>query len=117
MANLGVTNTNQAATILDLTTCLAASTANHCTYRDGINRSGDIPPRSSNNRSSKNNRSGGSNCRNQRPAAAIGICGPMYCWTHVSCAHHSTDCENRDDGHQTAATMTNRMNGSNLCCP
>ena len=69
MANLGVANTNQAATILDLTTRLAASTANHRAYCDGVNRSGHIP-RSGNNRSGNNNRSGGSNRRNQRPAAA-----------------------------------------------
>ena len=81
MANLGVANTNQAATILDLTTRLAASTANHRAYRDGINRSGHIP-RSCNNRSVNNNRRGGSDPRNQRPAAASGIHGPTYCWTH-----------------------------------
>ena len=99
MANLGVANTNQATTILDLTARLAASTANHRAYRDGVNRSGHIP-RSSNNCSGNNRCSGGSNRRNQRPvASSSGIRGPMYCWTHGSCAHHSTDCENRNDGH------------------
>ena len=37
MANLGVTNTTQAATILDLTTRLAAATATHQAYRDSLN--------------------------------------------------------------------------------
>ena len=116
MANLGVANTNQAATILDLTTRLAASTANHRAYRDGVNRTGYIP-RSNNNRASNNNRGGGSDQRNQRSGATSGIRGPMYCWTHGSCAHHSSECENRNDGHQTTATMSNRMSGSNLRCP
>jgi hypothetical protein len=96
MANLGVANTNQAATILDLTTRLAASTANHCAYRDGVNRSGHIPRSGNNRASSNNNRGGGSDRRNQRSGATSGIRSPMYCWTHGSCAHHSSDCENRD---------------------
>ena len=50
MANLGVTNTTQAATILDLTTRLAAATATHQAYRDS-----SLNYRPRNSRSTNNN--------------------------------------------------------------
>lgn len=40
-----------------------------------------------------------------------------YCWTHgltTSMAHTSATCERRRDGHQAAATLFHRMNGSDM---
>ena len=39
-----------------------------------------------------------------------------YCWTHGCCTHWSRHCKNKKQGHQDAATFTNRMNGSNKGC-
>ena len=51
MANLGVTNTTQAAIILDLTTRLAAATATHRAYHDTLN----YRPRNTHNNNNNNN--------------------------------------------------------------
>lgn len=39
-----------------------------------------------------------------------------YCWTHGGCAHNSTACTRKANGHQDNATFTNRMGGSNAFC-
>ena len=105
MANLGVTNTTQAVTILDLTkTRLAAATVTHQAYRNDINCSGN------------GGRSGGHERHNQpQPAPASGRT-PKYCWPHGSCAHLGADSRTPSEGHQAAATFANRMSGSNLHC-
>ena len=35
-----------------------------------------------------------------------------YCWTHGACAHKSTACTAKADGHQDASTFADRMGGS-----
>ena len=40
-----------------------------------------------------------------------------YCWTHGACAHKSSDCRNKADGHKNNATFTNKMGGSCAFCP
>ncbi len=35
-----------------------------------------------------------------------------YCWTHGWCFHDGKECTRKAQGHQDAATITNRMNGS-----
>jgi PPE-repeat protein len=35
-----------------------------------------------------------------------------YCWTHGACAHQSADCRTKATGHQDAATLSNKMDGS-----
>jgi hypothetical protein len=106
MANLGTTNTTQAATILDLMTRLAAANAAHQAYRDN-----------------NTNRQGNNGRNNSRPQQATTTASThntrapsRYCWTHGSCAHHGTACRTQRDGHQAAATFANRLNGSNLNC-
>jgi hypothetical protein len=39
-----------------------------------------------------------------------------YCWSHGGCNHTSAQCRNKKQGHQDAATFTNRMEGSNDYC-
>ena len=39
-----------------------------------------------------------------------------YCWTHGCCTHWGRECRNKKQGHQDAATFTNRMGGSNKGC-
>jgi len=36
----------------------------------------------------------------------------LYCWTHGLCSHKSQDCRTPADGHQSTATLNNRMGGS-----
>ena len=66
ISNLGVTNTTQAATILDLTTRLAAATATHQAYHNMRN------PRNNNNNNNNN--------EHRNPGAPR-----QYCWTHSYC--------------------------------
>ena len=40
-----------------------------------------------------------------------------YCWTHGACSHQSVQCNSKAPGHQDAATLENRMGGSNAFCP
>jgi hypothetical protein len=40
----------------------------------------------------------------------------LYCWTHGSCAHKSSDCKNPKEGHKKEATFANMMNGSTKEC-
>ena len=40
----------------------------------------------------------------------------FYCWTHGACAHKSTDCRNKREGHKDNATFNNKMNGSTKGC-
>ena len=43
---------------------------------------------------------------------------PHYCWTHgPSNTHCSVDCRNPAQGHQTAATNSNRLGGRNVPSP
>ena len=39
-----------------------------------------------------------------------------YCWSHGACNHNSVDCRNPVEGHQTTATFSNKMHGSNKYC-
>ena len=41
----------------------------------------------------------------------------QYCWTHGWCAHNGQECNAKADGHHDAATLENRMGGSNKNCP
>lgn len=110
MANLGVTNSAQAATILDLTTRLAANSAAHQAYRDNItHRPGN---------GGRGGSRGGSNRggRQPPPPPAADERVYEYCWTHGSCAHQGCDCRNPGEGHQATATFDNRMNGSDRRC-
>jgi hypothetical protein len=106
MANLGVTNTSQAATILDLTTRLAAANATHQAYRD-------YRPRNNNGRDNgrepRNPGNGDEGPREPQPR--------QYCWSHGYCAHNGNNCNRRRTGHQASATLSNRMSGSNSNCP
>ena len=36
-----------------------------------------------------------------------------YCWSHGNCAHPSSECNNKRNGHKNEATFSNMMNGSN----
>ena len=39
-----------------------------------------------------------------------------YCWTHGACAHSSSDCRDRADGHVETASFANKNNGSTRDC-
>ena len=39
-----------------------------------------------------------------------------YYWTHGTCAHSSTECETRAEGHVTTATLSNKQNESTWNC-
>ena len=41
----------------------------------------------------------------------------QYCWTHGLCMHVGANCRTPTAGHQTTATVNNRMGGSNRNCP
>ena len=41
----------------------------------------------------------------------------QYCHTHGGCNHDSVDCTRKAQGHNDAATRTNRLGGSNAFCP
>jgi hypothetical protein len=113
MANLGTTHTTQAATILQLTTQLAAARATHQAYRDTVNQRTRTQPGNDRNRDR--------NLRNQpgngdpRPRTDPG--DRQYCWSHGWCAHNGPACRSPKTGHQTAATLENRMGGSDARCP
>ena len=108
MANLGVTNTTQAATILDLTTRLAAATATHQAYRDS---SLNFRPRNSRTNNNEQTNHGA-------PPTGPHLPQPrQYCWSHGCCAHNSAECSRLSTGHQATATLANRMNGNNSRCP
>ena len=40
----------------------------------------------------------------------------LYCWSHGMCAHKSSECRNKKNGHKDNATKQSRMNGSNKGC-
>jgi hypothetical protein len=110
MANLGENNDTQAATVLDLTTHLAAATA-ACQAHSDITGNG-------NNQGSNNNRRNNGTNRNPRHNGTQ--CEPQprrCCWSHGCCAHLSATCSNPRSGHQNAATLSNRMGGSSSGCP
>ena len=51
-------------------------------------------------------------------AAPSGKVFPHYCWTHgPSNTHCSADCRNPAQGHQTAATNSNRLGGRTIPSP
>ena len=51
-------------------------------------------------------------------AAPFGKAFPHYCWTHgPSNTHCSADCRNPSQGHQTAATNSNRLGGRTIPSP
>jgi hypothetical protein len=39
-----------------------------------------------------------------------------YCWSHDTCAHLGSDCNNPIEGHQAAATFANMLDGSTVGC-
>jgi len=39
-----------------------------------------------------------------------------YCWTHGTCAHDSTECHNKKQGHVDTATFSNKCEGSTKFC-
>ena len=39
-----------------------------------------------------------------------------YCWMHGACGHNSKECNIRATGHQEAATLEQRLGGSNAFC-
>ena len=39
-----------------------------------------------------------------------------YCWTHGSCAHNGTECNNPSEGHKKEATFANMLGGSTKDC-
>ena len=39
-----------------------------------------------------------------------------YCWTHGACAHTSTECNNKAEGHKNEATFQNTLGGSTKGC-
>jgi hypothetical protein len=41
---------------------------------------------------------------------------PKYCWTHGNCAHSSSDCETKGDGHIAEATYSDMQGGSTTRC-
>jgi hypothetical protein len=41
-----------------------------------------------------------------------GLPPPHYCWTHGPSMHTSSECEDRNVGHQPTATLTNKMGGA-----
>jgi hypothetical protein len=111
MANLGENNDTQAATILNLTTCLAAATAGYQAYRDNITGNSR---RNNGNGTQRNNGTNG----NPRPTGTQREPQPrQYCWSHGYCAHLGATCNNPRSGHQNAATLANRMGGSSSRCP
>jgi hypothetical protein len=64
-------------------------------------------------RSNNNNRTrnpGRGNTRNND------IAPRHYCWTHGSCAHTSSACQHKSDGHKDNASFENMMNGSKKNC-
>ena len=39
-----------------------------------------------------------------------------YCWTHGRCAHKSSECRNKKEGHKDDATLRNKKGGSKKNC-
>ena len=71
-----------------------------------------------------NNNSGNANCRRRRQprktpddATFHRSKTDKYCWTHGACSHQSVQCNSKAPGQQDAATLENRMGGSNAFCP
>jgi hypothetical protein len=58
------------------------------------------------NRRNTNNNANNNTTNNER-----------YCWTHGRRSHPSANCRSPADGHQNAATLANRMGGTNRYCP
>lgn len=49
-----------------------------------------------------------------KPVKASRVRAPTkYCWTHGTCFHTGAECTNPADHHQSGATLTNKMGGSN----
>ena len=39
-----------------------------------------------------------------------------YCWSHGACAHSSSECNDKKEGHKNNATFANKMGGSTAYC-
>jgi hypothetical protein len=110
VANLGISSTNQTATILELTTKLASAEAAHQAYRD------TVTGQRTRNPSGHSGRGGDNEQRRPAPAPTRGGRVFSYCWSHGYCGHPGPDCRSPREGHQPTATLENRMSGSNLRC-
>ena len=127
MANLSERNVEQSSNITDLTARLAASEAtlrafqaavprdtnrdanrNTRTRNYGTDRNSNYGRHSSNNSHRGNGNQRGRD-RPERPARSM----DHYCSTHGRGPHASPDCRYPCSTHQNAATLDNRMGGSN----
>jgi hypothetical protein len=39
-----------------------------------------------------------------------------YCWSHGACAHASSECNDKKEGHKNNATFADKMGGSTAFC-
>ena len=72
-------------------------------------RGRNFDPNFGNNRNNNNNNNNTNNS-NRQPRER------HYCWSHGSCAHKSSDCTYKNNGHKTNATFANMQGGSTNGC-
>jgi hypothetical protein len=61
-----------------------------------------------------NRNSGSNNSGNNQRFTRTNI--SKYCWSHGACAHDSSDCNSKREGHKDGATFENKQGGSTAYC-